>query len=110
MSTITLSSPAEVQERLEAVDTELALRLNDLEEAAMTWFRIKPKRERMWAESYIRVDGPAHIRKVAADSSVANEEWAEAEGRYEVLKVIVRGLESKASIGQSILRSQSRLA
>lgn len=107
--TATLASPQEVQGRLEEIETDLATRLNEYEAAAMEWFRIKPKRERRWAESYISTNGPAHIRKVAADAAVADEEWAEAEGRYEVLKVIVRGLEAKASIGQSILRSQSRL-
>lgn len=106
---MTLSSPAEVQERLETIEGELGLRLNALEKAAFDWYRVKPQRERLWADKYIMTDGPAHVRKVVADGAVAKDDWAELEGRYELLKAVVRGLEAKASIGQSILRAQSRV-
>lgn len=107
---MSLASPSEVQARLEQVDGELGLRLNALEKAAFDWYQIKPRRDRLWANTYVAFNGPAHLRKVAADGRVAEEiAWAEAEGLYEGLKVVVRGLETKASIGQSILRAQSRV-
>jgi hypothetical protein len=107
---MSLASPAEVQNRLEQVDAELGLRLNALEKAAFDWYRAKPQRDKLWAQTYIGFNGPAHLRKVAADGRVAEElEWAELEGLYEGLRAVVRGLETKASIGQSILRAQSRV-
>ena len=107
---MSLASPSEVQDRLEALDAELGLRLNALEKAAFQWFQIKPQRDKLWAQTYVAFNGAAHLRKVAADGRVAEEvAWAEAEGLYESLKVVVRGLETKASIGQSILRAQSRV-
>ena len=106
---MSLSSPQEVQARLEQLDGELGLRLNALEKAAFDWYKIRPAKERLWATTYLSTDGPVHVRKAAADGAVASDEWGELEGRYEMLKVVVRGLESKASIGQSILRAQSRV-
>jgi len=104
---VTLSTPQAVQSRLEAIENDLAVRQNAIESAALAWFRAKRDRERQWATAYISADGPAHVRRAEADLAVATLGVLE-EAEYESLKAVVRVLETRATIGQSLLRSQGR--
>jgi hypothetical protein len=108
MSDGALSNPAAVQERLEAIDQRLSQLENGYEEAALAWFRKKRDREHRWAHVYVTTDGPAYLRKAAADGATLDE-GLEAEAAYEGKKAVIRMLETRASIGQSILRAQSRV-
>lgn len=108
MSTATLSDPASVQIRLEEIDTQLAELQNGYEAAALEFFRKKRDREHRWAHVYVTTDGPAYLRKAAADGATLDE-GLEAEAVYEGRKAVVRMLETRASIGQSILRAQGRV-
>jgi len=105
---VTLSNPAAVLERLEVIENRLAELENDFEDAALKWFRAKRDREHEWARVYVQTQGPAYLRKATADGAVTDR-GLEEEAQFEGKKAVVRMLETRASIGQSILRSQGRL-
>jgi hypothetical protein len=95
--------------RLEEIEADLAERQNDIEDAALQWFRAKRDREKSWAEAFIEATGTVPERKAKADLAVEGI-GVEEEARYEAGKAVTRVLETRASIGQSILRSQTREA
>lgn len=102
-----LSTPQQVQERLEEIERLIAETLNEAEGAALAWFRKKAEREQEWTREYIAASGPAHVRKATADlraSSIGIEE----EARWESTKVMLRGLSDRGNIGMAILKSQGR--
>lgn len=104
-----LTTPAAVLERLAEIEEDLAARQNALERAAMTWYRVKREREKQRAIAFLKADGTVAERNALADSRLAAE-GAEAEAEYEALKAVVRTLETRASIGQSILKAQTTQA
>lgn len=104
---MTLSAPQAVQERLEEIERDLAVRQNVLEATALGWFRAKRDKERRWAQAYLSAEGPAHERKAHADLAVCTVGVAE-EAEFEAVKAVVRVLETRASIGQTLLRTQGR--
>ena len=101
---MSLSTPQQVQERLEAIEHDLAVRQNAYEAAALAWFRAKRDKEHRWARAYMEATGPAHERKAQADLAVALVGVTE-EAEYEAMKAVIRTLETRATIGQSLLRS-----
>lgn len=107
--TATMDAPAPVIARLEAIDQDLAARQNALEAAAMAWFRAKRDREHRRATEFIKATGTVAERNAAADLETSML-GAREEAEWEALKAVVRVLETRASIGQSILRSQGRHA
>jgi hypothetical protein len=94
--------------RLLEIEEDLAVRQGALESAALQWFRLKRDKEHAWAVAYISADGPAHQRKAIADRETAMVGKNE-EALFEALKAVVRTLEARASIGQTLLRSQGRV-
>lgn len=104
-----LTTPAAVLERLAEIEGDLAARQNALERAAMTWYREKRDREKSRAEVFLRADGTVAERNAAADIATATH-GVQAEAEYEALKAVVRTLETRASIGQSILKAQTTQA
>lgn len=105
--TATLDHAQAVIERLEQIERDLAIRQNALEAAALAWFRAKRDKDKQWAQAYIAAEGPAHERKAKADLAVTSIGVIE-EAEWEAIKAVVRTLETRASIGQSLLRSQGR--
>ena len=103
----TLEAPAPVIARLEQIENDLALRQNALEAAALGWFRAKRDKERQRALVFIAAGGTVAERNAIADRDTSMIGVAE-EAEYEALRAVVRVLETRASIGQSLLRSQSR--
>jgi hypothetical protein len=102
-----LSTPQQVQERLEQIDRDLAERQNSLEAAALEWFRAKREREREYAQAYIEATGTVDERKSRAIQA-SYLTGLEAEARYEALKAVVRVLDTRGAIGMSLLRAQTR--
>lgn len=102
-----LSAPGEVLVELERLRREIALKSNEFETAARAWFSVQPLKERLWADTYVQTEGPAHVRKASADGKVATDDWGRLEGNYLALKGRMRSLESQAVICQSLLK-QSR--
>jgi hypothetical protein len=105
--TATLDNPAAVVHRLEQIERDLAIRQGALEAAALGWFRAKRDRERQRALAFIAAEGTVAERNAIADRDTAML-GAPEEAEWEALKAVVRTLETRASIGQSILRTQGR--
>lgn len=104
---MSLSTPQQVQARLEQIEQDLSVRQNVFEAAALSWYRVKREKEKRWAQAYLTASGPVHERKAHADLAVATVGVME-EAEYEAVKAVVRTLEARATIGQSLLRSQGR--
>lgn len=104
-----LDTPALVMRKLEEIEHDLAVRQNALESAAMAWYRAKRDRERKRAIAFLSAEGTVAVRQAVADRDTALE-GVQAEAEYEALRAVVRTLETRASIGQSILRAQARTA
>jgi uncharacterized SAM-dependent methyltransferase len=104
---MSLSSPQQVTARLEAIDADLAVLQNEIEDAAWKWFRAKHKREQARAEAFLRAEGSVEARKAIADVQTACQAM-EDEAVWEAKKAKLRSLEARLGVGQSILKSQGR--
>jgi hypothetical protein len=107
MSATRLDDPAAVMVRLAEIENELCEKQNAWESAALAWFRSKRDREHDRAVEFLRAEGTVAERSATADSETALK-GKEDEALYEALKAVIRVLETRASIGQSILRAQGR--
>jgi hypothetical protein len=107
--TVTLDNPSAVMERLIAIEEDLAVRQGTLESAALAWYRLKRDREKERAVKFIGAEGTVAERNAIADRETALI-GKDEEALYESLRAVVRTLETRASIGQSLLRSQWRQA
>lgn len=105
--TVTLTHPGAVLARLEEIEQDLAIRQGAFEAAALAWFRVKRDKEKQRAVAFLRAEGTVAERSALAESETAligvNEE-----ALYEAMRGVMRTLETRASIGQSVLRSQAR--
>jgi hypothetical protein len=104
-----LSDPGAVQARLQDIEADLANRENELEADALAWFRGKREREKARAEEFLKAEGTVAERNAIADKATALLH-AEDEAKYEAQKSVVKVLDTRAAIGMSLLRSQSRAA
>jgi hypothetical protein len=93
--------------RLAEIDADLARRQNEIEAAALDWFRAKRDREHALAAAFVASEGGAEARKAHAVLTVGHV-GREEEARYEAQRAVMRTLETRASIGQSILKAQAR--
>jgi hypothetical protein len=108
-----LSSPAQVIQRLEEIDADLANRQNDFETAASAYYHAKRHWEKSMAEAYVNAQGSnqkeRESRAILAEwKANSYRQFVLAEAEYEGHKAAIRTLETRASIGQSLLRAQSR--
>lgn len=103
-----LASPHAVMQRLSDIEADLAKRQIELERAAQDWFHAKREKERDWAVNFLRAEGTDGKRRVIATAATALD-GSEEEARFESLKAVVRTLDTRAAIGMSILRAQSRV-
>ena len=102
-----LSDPGAVMDRLADIEQDLANRQGTLESAARNWFKAKRDREKNRAVKFLAAEGTVAERQAIADEATAVD-GKEEEAEWEAVKAVVRVLETRASIGQSILRAQSR--
>jgi hypothetical protein len=102
-----LSSPGQVQARLDEIEQDLATRQNELEVAALSHFRAKREKEKARAEELLRAEGTVAVRTAKAEVATAHI-GVEDEARWEGLKAVVRVLDTRAAIGMSLLRSHGR--
>lgn len=102
-----LTDPGLVLGRLEAIENDLAARQNAYEAAAFAWYRAKRDKEHKRAVAFMKAEGTVAERQAQADIETARVGMQE-EAEYEATKAVMRTLETRASIGQSILRSQAR--
>lgn len=107
-------NPAEVLRRLDEIEKDLAERQGEYEKAAGDRARLVRDWDRRLAIHGRTAKGSsADVRKSVALSNAIEtddlyERLQDAEGRFEALRVVMRTLETRATIGQSILRAQGR--
>lgn len=104
---MTLSTPTAVQVRLEAIEADLAVLQNEVEDAAFEWFRMKRDRELAEQVAYAKASGTTVERKLAADAAGAVV-GCDEEATWEAKRAKVRILETRANIGMAILKSHGR--
>ena len=104
---MTLSNPAAVMERLEAIEKDFAELQNEFEEAARAYYIAKRDKEKHRAEEFLKAEGTVAERTAIAEKATALD-GRDAEATYEAFKAVVRVLEARMGIGQSILRAQGR--
>ena len=100
-----MDAPQVIMDRLAAIESDLAERQNELERAALGWYRTKRDKERARAEAFLLATGTVAERNAVADRETAML-GVEDEARYEAHKAVVRVLDTRATIGQSLLRAQ----
>lgn len=107
MAAVTLDSPAVVMLRLQDIEQDLATRQNQLEDAALGWFRAKRDKEHKHAVVFIGAQGTVAERtqQAAREASLIGRE---EEALYEALRAVVRTLETRSTIGMALLKSQAR--
>lgn len=94
-------------QRLAEIENDLAMRQNNLEDAARKHYIAKRDKEKARAIAFLSATGTVAERQAIADRATALD-GKEAEAEWEALKAVVRTLEARASIGQSLLRAQGR--
>jgi hypothetical protein len=105
---VTLDNPGAVVGRLQEIEQDLAVRQGALEHAALSWFRAKRDREHRRAVAFIKATGTVAQRSAEADQETSLLGVAE-EAEYMALKAVIEVLATRASIGQTILRTQVRV-
>lgn len=114
MTTATHSHPGAVMARLAEIEHDLAIRQNDLEEAADARARLVRDWEKRLARSQATAKGSdAFARRqaalvMAADQDDLYDQLRDAEGAYAALHAVVKVLEVRATVGMAILKAQSR--
>lgn len=101
-------SPAQIMERLEQIEQDLASRQNEYQQAAEDWHRANRDKEKSWADAYMLATGQVTDRKAAAIQA-SSHIGADAEARYVALKAAVSVLETRSMIGQSLLKAHGRI-
>ena len=104
---MSLSSPQQIMERLEEIERDLAQRQNEVAEAARGWFMKKRDREHDEAVAFIAAEGTDTKRRMIAKRDTSHI-GREEEAAYVAATAVVRTLETRASIGQSLLRAHGR--
>jgi hypothetical protein len=100
--------------RLTEIENDLAVRQGDYERAATDRARLTRDWERRLAICGTRSKGSsADVRKSAAlvmaiEQDDLYERLSDAEARFDALRVVMKVLETRATIGMSILRAQGR--
>jgi hypothetical protein len=103
----TLTHPGAVQGRLEEIERDLADRQGEYEQAALAYWRSKREKEKAQAEAFLRAEGTVAERQALAAQATAHI-GMEDEARWEALKGVVRVLDTRATIGTSLLTAQGR--
>lgn len=103
----------QIVSRLESIEADVETRQAKGEKAAEDFYRAKRDFELEFAKKYMNAKGSPTERKQAATEAMEKDPayfaLLESEGAYEGWKAVMRALEQRASIGQSLLRSQREL-
>ena len=111
---MTHTNPGAVMQRLAEIEADLQTRQLDYETAADERARlIRDWEKRLARATATAKGGDANARKqaalvMAADQDDLYERLTAAEGSYAACHAVIKVLETRATIGMSILRSQGR--
>lgn len=105
----------QIMERLEGIEQDLGERQNEYEAAAEDKHKLVRDYELRVARASLQAQGATATEKkwraleaIAASDDELYAKLTEAEGKYEGLKAAVRVLETRATIGQSLLKAMAR--
>jgi hypothetical protein len=102
-----IDSPVIVMQRLSSIERDMAERQGAYERAADSWFRARREQSKNYAEALLRSQAPSvTAQKADADIAAYLTDGAEFEAEYEATRHVLELLQKRASILQSILRSQ----
>jgi hypothetical protein len=100
----------QITTRLESIEDDAQQRQTKGETSAEEFFKVKRDFELAFALKFMDATGTVTERKqkalVALEKDPVYNQLKEAEGAYEGWKAAMRALETRASIGQSLLRAQ----
>lgn len=104
-------SPAQIMERLEGIERDLAIRQNEYEQVAENWTRAKREKELAWARGYTLASGGG--AKNVTDKKAAAIEASELiglddEARYVGLKGVIDVMQTRSMIGMALLKAHGR--
>lgn len=111
---MSLSTPQQVQARLDVLDVEVAERQNDYEKSAGDKARFTRQWDKRYAIAMLKSKGPnAEVRKAAALVMAAEQDdlydkLMEAEAMYAACYAALKSRDTRVGIGQSILKAQGR--
>ena len=100
-------TPAQIEQRLEDIESDLALRQPLYEQAAERWYRVLRDREYKHAVEFMKADGNTTERREKAKQETALIGLDE-EATYQGLKAAISVMEARAMVGMSLLRSAGR--
>lgn len=104
-----LDSPAVVMTRLFAIENDLAERQNGYERAAGNWYTAQREIKRAHAIALLSSQKPSvTAQKAEADLAALACDGVEYEAEYEAFKAVIRVLETRATVLQSILKAMGR--
>lgn len=96
-------------DRLAEIENDLAIRQNLYEAAAGDWFKAQREIKRLWAVALLESEAVSVTEKKAeADIAAATAPGAERESEYVALKAVIGVLETRATIGMSVLKAMGR--
>ena len=102
-----MQTPQSVEQRLEAIDQDLAIRQNLYEAAAKAHFLKVAEVTKDKAIAYRKADGNSTDKRESANEQ-HGEDGSKEQAEYEALKAVIKVLESRATIGMAILKSHGR--
>lgn len=110
-----LSTGPLIQAKLEGIEEDLARLQNEVEDAAAKFFSAKRDYELDYSKKFIAVEGKNKDEreakaKEALEGTDSYRRLKETEGTWEGKKLAVKVLESRAAIGMSLLRHQTRVS
>lgn len=114
MTVDTHTRPGAVQDRLADIEDDMATRQSQYEQAADDRARLTRDWDKRLAIHMRTAKGPnADMRKAsglatAIEQDDLYERLKDAEARFDSLRVVMKTLEVRATIGMSILRAQGR--
>ena len=97
-------TPAQIEERLQDIERDLAIRGPAYENAAEKWYRVLRDREHKHATEFMKADGNTTERREKAKQETALIGMVE-EAEYEGLRAAIKVMETRAMIGMALLRS-----
>lgn len=104
-----LTAPGVVMARLAEIENDLAVRQNVYERAAGAWYTAQRAIGKAHAVALLSSErGSVTEKKAEAELAALAVEGREHEAEYEALKAAIRVLETRATIGMSILKAQGR--
>lgn len=103
-------NPVAMIDRLEQLERDLADRQATVEDLAVRWFKVKRDREKAYAIAFLAADGTTGQRDAQARLAAYDVDDGSVEGEWEGAKAAIKAIETRASVGQTLVRTNVRLA